>query len=117
MFQYYFNLGVSLITYFGVDLNHTIFFLETRTGPMGRTKFDLGASSGMVSHLGMDWKWSDNPSLNPDLRRWEIQTTVHLTEIDKSALPNILPHHLVFDVPLDSLTIGLSMTFQYLADS
>ena len=67
----------------------------------------------MVSHLGMDWKWSDNFSLNLDVRRWEIQITAHLTGIDKSSLPNILTHHLVFDVPHDPLTIGLSMTFQY----
>ena len=117
MFQYYFDLGVPLGIFVGVGLNHTIFLLETRTGLMSRTKFDLGASTGMVSHFGMDWKWSDNLGLNLAARRWEIQSTAHLTGIDKSSLPNILPHHLVFDVPHNPLTIGLSMTFQCLADS
>ena len=94
-------------------MNHTIFFLETRTDPMIGAKLDLGAPTCMVSHLGMDWRWSDNLSLNLDARGWEIQTTAHLSGIDKYSLSNTLPHQLVFDVPHDPLTIGLSMTFQY----
>ena len=113
MFQYYFYPRARLRTYIGVGLNHTVFFKETTTGPMSGSELELDASTGLVYQLGMDWKWTENLSLNLDVRRWKIQTTAHVTGIESSSLSNILPDQIVFDVPLDPLTIGLSLTYEY----
>jgi len=113
MFQHYFYLGARFRTYIGVGLNHTVFFKETTTGPMSGAELELDASTGLVYQLGMDWKWTENLSFNLDVRRWNIRTTAHVTEIESSSLSTILPDQLVFDVPLDPLTIGLSLTYEY----
>ena len=113
MFQYYFYPAPRFRTYIGVGLNHTVFFKETATGPLSGAGIELDASTGLVYQLGMDWKWKDNLSLNLDVRRWNIQTTAHVTGIKSSSLSTTLPDQLVFDVPLDPLTIGLSLTYEY----
>ena len=113
MFQYYFNPSARFRPYIGVGLNHTIFFKEKTTGPHKGAALKLDSSTGTVYQIGLDWKWSDNLTLNFDVRKWNIHTTAHVSDIGRSSLSSILQDRLDFEVPLDPLTIGLSLTYEY----
>jgi hypothetical protein len=48
-----------------------------------------------------------------DIRKFKIKSKATVTNIDNSSLRDILPNELVFDVPIDPLTIGANLTWHF----
>ena len=111
--QYYLNPKSNLRTYFGLGHNYTFFFKEKTSGPLEGASLDIGSSTGLVYQLGFDWRFSENLILNLDVRKFNLESSATVTNIDNSSLSDVLPASLVFDVPLDPLTIGLGLSFEF----
>ena len=89
--QYYFNANSNVRPYLGIGINHTFFFKEKTTGPLSGASLDIGSST--------------------DLAKFNIESTATVTNIGNSSLGEILPSTLSFKVPIDPLTIGLSLAW------
>ena len=74
-----------------------IFFKEKTTGPLGGAALKLDSSTGTAYPLGLDWKWSDKLTLNFDVRKWNIHTTAHVSDVGRSSLSSILQDRLDLD--------------------
>ena len=111
--QYYFNNNSNVRPYLGIGLNHTFFFKEETTGPLSGASLDIGSSTDLAFQLGIDWKFNENLILNLDVRKFNIESTATVTNIDNSSLKGVLPSTLSFEVPIDPLTIGLSLAWEF----
>ena len=96
-----------------LDLTHTFFFKEETTGPLSGASLDIGSSTDLAFQLGIDWKFNENLILNLDVRKFNIESTATVTNIDNSSLEGVLPSTLSFEVPIDPLTIGLSLAWEF----
>lgn len=111
--QYYLNPKSNFRTYVGLGYNYTFFFKEKTSGPLEGASLDIGSSTGLVYQLGFDWRLSDNFIFNLDIRKFNLESTASVTNIENSSLAEILPSSLVFDVPLDPITIGVGLSFEF----
>ena len=111
--QYYFNNNSNVRPYLGVGLNYTFFFKEETSGPLAGASLDIGSSTGLAYQFGVDWKLNENLILNLDVRKFNIESTATVTNIANSSLKDVLPAELSFEVPIDPLTIGLSLAWEF----
>jgi outer membrane protein len=111
--QYYFNANSNVRPYLGIGINHTFFFKEKTTGPLSGASLDIGSSTDLAIQFGVDWNFNENLILNLDLRKFNIESTATVTNIGNSSLGEILPSTLSFKVPIDPLTIGLSLAWVF----
>lgn len=111
--QYYFNNNSNIRPYFGVGLNYTFFIKEETSGPLAGASLDIGSSTGLAYQFGVDWKLNENLILNLDVRKFNIESTATVTNIANSSLKDVLPAELSFEVPIDPLTIGLSLAWEF----
>jgi outer membrane protein len=112
-FQYYFRNNTNLTPYIGLGLNHTFFFKEKTTGPLAGADLKIGSSTDFAFQLGADWFISDRLTLNFDVRKFKIKNKATVTNIGNSSLSNILPEELVFDVPIDPITLGIHLVWHF----
>ena len=111
--QYYFKNNSTFTPYVGLGLNHTLFFKEKTIGPLEGADLKIGSSTDFAFQIGADWSISDQLTLNLDIRKLKIKSKATVTNIDNSSLRDILPSELVFDVPIDPLTIGANLTWHF----
>ena len=111
--QYYFNNNSNVRPYLGVGLNYTFFFKEETSGPLAGASLDIGSSTVLAYQFGVDWKLNENLILNLDVRKFNIESTATVTNIANSSLKDVLPAELSFEVPIDPLTIGLSLAWEF----
>ena len=111
--QYYFNNNSNIRPYLGLGLNYTFFFKEETTGPLSGASLDIGSSTDLAFPFGVDWKLSESLILNLDVRKFNIESTATVTNIENSSLKDVLPPTLSFVVPIDPLTIGLSLAWEF----
>ena len=111
--QYYFNNNSNVRPYLGVGLNYTFFFKEETSGPLAGASLDIGSSTGLAYQFGVDWKLNENLILNLDVRKFNIESTATVTNIANSSLTDVLPAELSIEVPIDPLTIGLSLAWEF----
>jgi len=111
--QYYLNPLSNFRTYLGLGYNYTFFFKEKTQGPLQGASLDIGSSTGLVYQLGFDWRFAENFILNIDIRKFNLESTATVTNIENSSLKDVLPSNLIFDVPLDPLTIGVGLSFEF----
>lgn len=109
--QYYLSPSSNIRPYLGLGLNHTFFFDEKTDGPLKGASLDLGSSTGLVYQLGIDWELDKNLILNIDIRKFDLETTASVTNIDRSPLKDTLPASLNFNVPLDPVTVGIGFSW------
>ena len=93
--------------------NYTFFFKEKTKGPLQGASLDIGSSNDFVYQLGFDWRFNESYILNLDLRKFNLKSTARVTNIENSSLVNDLPSSLEFDVPLDPVTLGIGLTFEF----
>jgi outer membrane protein W len=67
----------------------------------------------LAFQFGVDWKLSESLILNLDVRKFNIESTATVTNIENSSLKDVLPPTLSFVVPIDPLTIGLSLAWEF----
>ena len=94
-------------------MNYTFFFKEETSGPLAGASLDIGSSTGLAYQFGVDWKLNENLILNLDVRKFNIESTATVTNIANSSLKDVLPAELSFEVPIDPLTIGLSLAWEF----
>ena len=111
--QYYFNNNSNIRPYLGLGLNYTFFFKEETTGPLSGASLDIGSSTDLAFQFGVDWKLSESLILNLDVRKFNIESTATVTNIENSSLKDTLPPTVSFVVPIDPLTIGLSLAWEF----
>jgi len=111
--QYYLNPTSNFRPYFGLGYNYTFFFKEKTKGPLQGASLDIGSSADFVYQLGFDWRLNESYILNFDLRKFNLESTARVTNIENSSLVNDLPSSLEFNVPLDPVTLGIGLTFEF----
>ncbi|MAD91197.1 MAG: hypothetical protein CMQ54_00470 [Gammaproteobacteria bacterium] len=111
--QYYLNPTSNFRPYFGLGYNYTFFFKEKTKGPLQGASLDIGSSTGLVYQLGFDWRLNENFILNLDLRKFNLESTANVTNIANSSLVNDLPSSLEFNVPIDPVTLGVGLSFEF----
>jgi outer membrane protein len=111
--QYYFNPNSKFRTYVGLGLNHTFFFKEATSGPLDGASLDISRSTDLAFQIGVDWALSNQIILNIDIRKYNIESTARVTNINNSSLKGILPNIFEFDVPIDPITIGISLVKEF----
>ena len=111
--QYYFDSSSKLQPYFGLGLNHTLFFKEKASGPLSGADIRLGSSTDLSLQVGFDYELSNNRFLNLDIRKIQINSKATVTNIGNTALHDVLPDELVFDVPIDPLVIGINLAWKF----
>jgi len=111
--QYFFNPNTKFRTYVGIGLNHTFFFKEETTGPLKGASLDIGRSTDFAIQIGADWALSNQIILNLDIRKYNIESKAKVTNINNSNLSGVLPDIFEFDVPINPITIGLSLVKEF----
>ena len=111
--QYYFNPNSKFRTYVGLGLNHTFFFKEATSGPLDGASLDISRSTDLAFQIGVDWALSNQIILNIDVRKYNIKSTARVTNVNNSSLRDILPNIFEFDVPIDPITIGISLVKEF----